>query len=56
MAMVIGLLLVLLAFNSPSEAGLSMFFFGGALAQLGLTFWLAGYIVKAMSFIQGKVE
>ncbi len=56
MAMAIGLLLVLLASNSPSGAGLSMFFFGGALAQLGLTFWLAGYIVKAMSFIQGKVE
>ncbi|MEA3033571.1 MAG: hypothetical protein QOH86_1587 [Sphingomonadales bacterium] len=51
----LGLILILVAFNSR-DAGpsLGMIVCGAGLAQLGLTFWLAGYIVKAISFLPGR--
>ena len=48
---VFGALLIIFSLGSDS---LSVAILGGALAQLGLVFWLAGYIVRAISFLPGK--
>lgn len=57
LAIAMGLLLVFFAFTgNDANASVGMLVAGGALAQLGLTFWLAGYVVRAISFLPGKVD
>ena len=51
----LGILLILLALAAESTTIFWNFtIIGAGLAQLGLVFWLAGYVVKAISFLPGK--
>ena len=52
---ILGVVLIFFAMRAD-EVGTSwnLIIFGGGLAQLGLLIWLAGYIVKAISFIPGR--
>jgi di/tricarboxylate transporter len=64
-AVILGIICVLISFMiNPYEYGQvdagalrwqwGLLFFGAGIAQIGLMLWLAGYIVKAISFLPGR--